>query len=674
MSINTNIDKFQCEKNTLLSIIDETLLITEQLDMNEAVIQLQRMKQRVNCDTFKVMVLGTFKNGKSTFINAILGEEILPTCVTPCTAIISELKYGNKKRVILHFSDQLPDILPSYIPDNIKNHINKYCNVNEIPPLEIPFNEIKSYITITESYEPNEVIFYSPYKKIEIFLPLNILKNGFELIDSPGLNEAEMRTAATLDYIPNVDAVLFILAADKLCAGNEIHFIESNFRNKKNNVFFVVNRFDTVRTQREREKLKKIAYCKLHKYTDREIFFVSSFQALKAKKNKINQLMLSSGFTDFERYLVKFLVGDKGKLKLLYPLKDIKNTIIPRISETVNYRSKVIATELDELISRYNSIAPQLDYLQKQKGNLERLMNLCLQQIRTTFIDAVKYNYDGLTGCIRKWIDDFQPESQFSLRNKRHEINKFVTEISNHISQKINLFINIWRVKVFIPLIKDKTNYMYRTVNRSLTELFKELNEVQNIFIGYDNSKQMQDPLYWQKIADKVLNEVVVCDESSVLLDRTRERISNEFLDNMSLKFEAGFLRAVIMCLNPVTIVSLLATTFLFDAFSIRTVTVSNVKEEVARLFIENICKQAENNAVKIAEAVTDQLEELIVIRVKEMVSAKINDLKKQTLSIIHEKKKTKQNAVNCDNKWYNKKIALLNAKVDSLALELRSR
>lgn len=670
MSINTNIDRFQREKNTLLSIIEETLSITEQLDMKEAVEQLQRMKQRVYCGTFKIMILGTFKNGKSTFINALLGEEILPTCVTPCTAIISELKYGSKKRAILHFSDQLPDILPSYIPDNIKNHINKYCNVNEIPPLEIPFSEIRNYITIAETYEPKSG---SPYKKIELFLPIDLLKNGFELIDSPGLNEAEIRTAATLDYLSYADAVLFVLAADKLCAKNEIDFIKSNFENLRNNVFFIVNKFDVTRTQREQKKVKEIVNYKLQKYTEHEIFFVSSFQALKAKKSRISRLMLISGFADFERNLVKFLVKDKGRLKLLSLLQDIKSIVISRIYEVINYRNREIVTELDEFMSRYNTTASQLDYLQKQKNGLEKLMDLHLQQIRLTFIDAVKYNYGGLIICIRKWIDDFQPKTKFNLGNREREINEFVTEISNHISQKVGLFINTWRVKVFVPLIKEKTNYMRRAVSKSLIELFKELNEVQNAFIGYESSEQTQDPLYWQKIVDKIWDKVAICDESSILLDITKEHIINEFLDN---KFEAGFIRAIMMCLNPVTIVSLFATTFLFDVFNIRTIDVSDMKEAVARLVIEDISKQSENNAIKIADAVIDQLKESIVLRVKEAVSVKISDLKNQTLSIIHEKEKTKQNVVDYNDRfeWYNKKITLLNDRVDSLALELRSR
>ena len=64
------------------------------------------------------------------------------------------------------------------------------------------------------------------------------------------------------------------------------------------------------------------------------------------------------------------------------------------------------------------------------------------------------------------------------------------------------------------------------------------------------------------------------------------------------------------------------------------------------------------------------------MLRVKEAVSVKISDLKNQTLSIIHEKEKTKQNVVDYNDRfeWYNKKITLLNDRVDSLALELRSR
>ena len=45
------------------------------------------------------------KRGKSTFLNALIGENILPSDVNPCTAILTVLRYGAAKKVTVHFND-----------------------------------------------------------------------------------------------------------------------------------------------------------------------------------------------------------------------------------------------------------------------------------------------------------------------------------------------------------------------------------------------------------------------------------------------------------------------------------------------------------------------------------------------------------------------------------------
>jgi ribosome biogenesis GTPase A len=50
---------------------------------------------------FRLMILGDMKRGKSTFLNALLGEKLLPSDVNPCTAIMTVLRYGNEKKVTI---------------------------------------------------------------------------------------------------------------------------------------------------------------------------------------------------------------------------------------------------------------------------------------------------------------------------------------------------------------------------------------------------------------------------------------------------------------------------------------------------------------------------------------------------------------------------------------------
>src|SRR5215207_5156857 len=56
----------------------------------------RELVKKLDEDRFHLVVVGEFNHGKSTFVNALLGETVLPTGVTPTTAAIHHLKYSEK--------------------------------------------------------------------------------------------------------------------------------------------------------------------------------------------------------------------------------------------------------------------------------------------------------------------------------------------------------------------------------------------------------------------------------------------------------------------------------------------------------------------------------------------------------------------------------------------------
>lgn len=173
--------------------VQEIVNALEILEMSDELEKAQQLKNIVLQDTFKVLVLGEFKTGKSTFINALLGAEILPSYATPTTAIINEVKWGDTKRAVLHFLEE----------DNKR-------------PLEIDADDLEQYVVIQDD---EQEIRESPYSFVELFWPIDLCRNNVEIIDSPGLNESKVREKVTIDYLSRVDAVLFVMSAVKLGPG-----------------------------------------------------------------------------------------------------------------------------------------------------------------------------------------------------------------------------------------------------------------------------------------------------------------------------------------------------------------------------------------------------------------------------------------------------------------------
>ena len=131
---------------------------------------------------FRLLILGDMKRGKSTFLNALIGENLLPSDVNPCTAVLTVLRYGPQKKVTVYFKEgKLPE--------------------------QMDFPTFKQQYTI----EPGEANKLEEEKKIAfpnvnyavVEYPLPLLEKGIEIVDSPGLNDTEARNELSLSYINN---------------------------------------------------------------------------------------------------------------------------------------------------------------------------------------------------------------------------------------------------------------------------------------------------------------------------------------------------------------------------------------------------------------------------------------------------------------------------------------
>ena len=208
MSYNTQYKEYadyKSKKEELARMMGESSKIASDLKMNQIRENLSKLREKIQNETFKVLIVGTFKNGKSTFINSLLGEEVLPAYALPCTAVVNEVKWGQEKQAKVHFRNPLPEKLPSGVPQKALMHIQQYGGKN-IPPIVIPYDEIEQYAVISIGHGKEEIEYESPYEKIEVYWPLPILQNGVEIIDSPGLNECATRTKVTMNYISKADA------------------------------------------------------------------------------------------------------------------------------------------------------------------------------------------------------------------------------------------------------------------------------------------------------------------------------------------------------------------------------------------------------------------------------------------------------------------------------------
>lgn len=118
--INDNIVRF----NALLKKVTPVL---KNHHKESDIEQLSKMMGKVSSDSISALVCGEFKRGKSSFINAFLGEELCPTDAGIATSVVSIIKYGKERKVTRFYGDinnlQSEEVPFDAIENMLKGHL-----------------------------------------------------------------------------------------------------------------------------------------------------------------------------------------------------------------------------------------------------------------------------------------------------------------------------------------------------------------------------------------------------------------------------------------------------------------------------------------------------------------------------------------------------------------------
>jgi hypothetical protein len=170
---------------------------------------------------FQLAVLGQFKRGKSTFINALLGAPVLPAAVVPLTAIATFIAWGAYPLIkVTYQGGRLPE---------------------EVHPTDLHSIQERIRDFVAEERNPANVHRVS---RVDLFLPAEILENGLVLIDTPGIGSTlQHNTDTALRALPECDAAMFVVSPDPPITEAEITYL-ARVRTHVVNVFFVLNKID----------------------------------------------------------------------------------------------------------------------------------------------------------------------------------------------------------------------------------------------------------------------------------------------------------------------------------------------------------------------------------------------------------------------------------------------
>jgi GTP-binding protein EngB required for normal cell division len=143
----------------------------------------------------RIAIFGRFKAGKSTFLNNLIGRDLVPTGVTPVTSVVTEVGYGARERAVIRYMDGREE---------------------ESSP-----EEIRSYVAESENPENAKQV-----AMVLVDLPSLRQYNGIRFVDTPGLDSVfAHNTEASLSWLPNVGLALVAIGVDPPLSQQDIALI-----------------------------------------------------------------------------------------------------------------------------------------------------------------------------------------------------------------------------------------------------------------------------------------------------------------------------------------------------------------------------------------------------------------------------------------------------------------
>ena len=358
----------------------------------------------------EVAIVGQFSSGKSTFLNALLSKDILPTGITPVTSKVNFLNYGEEYKLKVTY----------------KNGANEY-------------HALENINKFTDQRESVEEIKY-----LSLYAPLEILKE-ISFVDTPGLNSQSLSdTKTTKKILRDVDGIIWLSLIDSAGKESEAEILTTYLKNFKNKSLCVLNQKDKFSEEQLAFTLDYIK-TKFSEYFS-EVIPISAKQALDSRVQQ-QDILIQEALFELQDQFKKMSKESLEENSLAFfekeyqyfheHLEKIKNQDCSQSSNLL--KESNISAVLDFIENTIRPKAKESKAFALQKD----LASIC--EILTTEYQTLLLVYENLESILRekedevlKAYDEVFLKHSKSLYNTYDKVESILQSIADTIYQNIN--------------------------------------------------------------------------------------------------------------------------------------------------------------------------------------------------------------------------------------------
>lgn len=447
--------------NTQLSVedviksIDKMVEIVEDIPMFDQIVNDLKIKQgRLVNRSITIALFGAFSAGKSSFANALFGENILPVSPNPTTAVINrvspvtkEYKHGTVRiklkdsetlyqdlfQITKSFSPPTKDFhsLLTWVQDNLieKNEALNKMYQSYIEALITGFSELKNQIGKTMTISLDEFPAYVTdeakacyFEEVTLYYDCSLTKQGIVLVDTPGADSINARhTNVAFDYIKYADAILYVTYYNHALSRADKDFLIQLGRVKEafelDKMFFIINASDLAENRTDLQLVVQYVEEQLLELGIRfpKIFPLSSKRSLE---NKLKQTSLNEEMQQFESIFYQFINEDLAALMIESSISDMHRAVhvLNNYLETIHMDEQEKELYIKEINKKKELLCQVVDsidsalYTDRIIERIDRQLHYVDERLAIRFHDMFTehFNPTTVTESGRKAIDQLQ--------------------------------------------------------------------------------------------------------------------------------------------------------------------------------------------------------------------------------------------------------------------------
>jgi len=346
-----------------------------------------------------VAILGQFKAGKSSFVNSLVGRDVLPVGVIPVTTVITRLRFGERERAVITFYDGTTKEIPVSALDEYTSEAKNPSNEKNVETVDIELPGLADYA-------------------------------GLRLVDTPGLGsvfKAHMEVSA--NWLPEAGAAVLAVSADRPLSENDLQLIRE-LTQYTPRIILLLTKADLL-TPSQQEEVVRFFEDTLKRELNREFpiyLYSTKTETVKFRQRLEAELFFKLALNrDFEfRKILQHKANSVIRGCLGY-LELALKTSLQADEDRESLRQQI----LDERVS-FESMREQLFFISRENQKQTRvfIMNILQGLMRPLWTDVMQRleaemktwrgNLWQLTRRYEQWVADTMTEEMRRVSKKEH--------------------------------------------------------------------------------------------------------------------------------------------------------------------------------------------------------------------------------------------------------------